>query len=381
MNKAPKKILAIALAAMLVLSLCLPAFATDILSSVPSYRLYTVTNGGGEIIRLKESYFQGEIVTIRAVPYDGFAFYTWETSDVTLSTLESDTTSFVMPAKEVVIGAVFAIKQTGEAQNVAVNFDTMGGSEIEPVSVEIGGTVAAPAANPVKQGYKFDGWYADATCTLPFDFATQIYATTFLYAKWAPVQEEPVAAPTNKFTDVKNGDWFYDSVMYVKNGGLMNGTTETTFAPNNNLTRAMLVTVLYRLEGSPDAAKAPFADVKAGSYYEKAVAWAQANGIVNGYTATTFGPDDNITREQIATIMHRYASFKKYDVSVGESTNILSYDDSTSVASYAIASVQYAVGSGLMKGKTEKTLNPKDNATRAEIAVILNRFIEANKAQ
>ena len=379
MYKAPKKILAIALAVMLALSLCLPAFATDIMSALPTYKLYTVTNGGGDIIRLKEAYYPGELVTLRAVPYDGFAFYTWESDDVTFITLESDTTTFIMPAKEVVVGAIFGIKQTGQAETVTVNFDTMGGSEIEPVNVEVGGTVTAPAANPEKQGYKFDGWYADATCTLPFDFATQLYASTFIYAKWAPVQAEPVQTPSNKFTDVKSGDWFYDSVMYVKNGGLMNGTTETTFAPNNNLTRAMLVTVLYRLEGSPEAAKAPFSDVKAGSYYEKAVAWAQANGIVNGYTATTFGPDDNITREQIATIMHRYASFKKYDVSVGENTNILSYDDSDSVASYAIESVQYAVGSGLMKGKTETTLNPKDNATRAEIAVILNRFIEANK--
>lgn len=380
MNKAPKKILAIALAAMLALSLCLPAFATDILSSLPTYKLYTVTNGGGDIVRIKEAYYPGELVTLKAVPYDGFAFYTWESDDVTFITLESDTTTFIMPAKEVVVGAIFGIKQTGEAQTVAVNFDTMGGSEIEPVNVEIGGTVSAPA-NPVKQGYKFDGWYSDATCTLPFDFATQIYASTFVYAKWAPVQTEPVQAPSNNFTDVKSGDWFYDSVMYVKNGGLMNGTTATTFAPASNLTRAMLVTVLYRLEGSPEAAKAPFEDVKAGSYYEKAVAWAQANGIVNGYTAKKFGPDDNITREQIATIMHRYASFKKYDVSAGESTNILSYEDSASVSEYAISAVQYAVGSGLMKGKTETTLNPKDNATRAEIAAILNRFIEANKAQ
>ena len=380
MNKAPKKIFAIVLAAMLVLSLGLPAFATDIMSSLPTYKLYTVTNGGGDIIRLKEAYYPGELVTLRAVPYDGFAFYTWESDDVTFLTLESDTTTFIMPAKGVTVGAIFGIKQTGQAETVAVNFDTMGGNEIEPVNVEVGGTVTPPQTNPVKQGYKFDGWYADATCTMPFDFATQIYTSTFVYAKWAPVQAEPVTVK-NPFKDVKSGDWFYNSVMYVKNGGLMNGTTETTFAPNNNLTRAMLVTVLYRLEGSPEAAKAPFDDVKAGSYYEKAVAWAQANGIVNGYTATTFGPDDNITREQIATIMHRYAQFKKYDVSVGESTNILSYEDSAAVSEYAIASVQYSVGSGLMKGKTEKTLNPKDNATRAEIAVILNRFIEANKGQ
>ncbi len=107
--------------------------------------------------------------------------------------------------------------------------------------------------------------------------------------------------------------------------------------------------------------------------------WAEKNGIANGISKTKFAPDQNITREQIAAIMHRYAQYKGYDVSVGENTNILSYDDFDSISEYAIASMQWAVGSGLIKGKSESTLNPLDNATRAEIAAILHRFIEANK--
>ena len=115
------------------------------------------------------------------------------------------------------------------------------------------------------------------------------------------------------------------------------------------------------------------------AYYANAVVWAKQNGIVNGVSKTEFAPNDNITREQIAAIMHRYADFKGHDVSVGENTNILSYDDVHHVSEYAIGAMQYAVGSGLIKGKTEATLNPLDNATRAEIAAILHRFIEANK--
>ncbi len=184
----------------------------------------------------------------------------------------------------------------------------------------------------------------------------------------------------NKFTDLSDDAWYSDSAKYVLENGLMKGVTDTTFAPNENLTRAMLVTVLYRAENEPATNRSiPFSDVDTGAYYASAVSWAKQNGIVNGVTETEFAPNDNITREQIAAIMHRYAQYKGYDVSVGENTNILSYDDFDSISEYAIASMQYACGSGLIKGKSESTPNPLDNATRAEIAAILHRFIEVNK--
>jgi len=184
-----------------------------------------------------------------------------------------------------------------------------------------------------------------------------------------------------EFVDVHHVDhWSEKSVDFVHILGLMNGTSENHFSPDVHLTRAMLVTVLYRAEGEPEITNdKSFADVENGSYYEKAVAWAKANGIVNGVTETEFAPNDNITREQIAAIMHRYAQYKGYDVSVGENTNILSYDDFDSISEYAIVSMQYACGSGLIKGKSDTTLNSLDNATRAEIAEILHRFIVANK--
>lgn len=183
----------------------------------------------------------------------------------------------------------------------------------------------------------------------------------------------------NPFNDVDESAWYYGNVKYAVTNGLIRGTSETTFAPSGNLTRAMLVTIIYRAEGEPDVnGSISFADVSVGGYYANAVAWAKQNDIVSGIDENRFAPDENITREQIATIIHRFAKYKGYDVSVGENTNILSYTDAEDVSGFATAAMQYAVGSEIMKGKTESTLNPKDNATRAEFAAVLQRFIEAN---
>ena len=156
---------------------------------------------------------------------------------------------------------------------------------------------------------------------------------------------------------------------------MMNGTSKTTFGPNDSTTRGMIVTVLYRLENEPSAAAASFTDVVSGQYYTDAVAWANANGIVTGYGNGKFGPNDVVTREQLAAILYRYAQCKKYDVSVGEDTNILSYADAQSVSAYAIPAMQWACGAGIVNGANGK-LNPQNNATRAEVAAILMRFCE-----
>ena len=143
----------------------------------------------------------------------------------------------------------------------------------------------------------------------------------------------------------------------------------------------MFAAVLYRAEGEPQVdGSVPFADVPADAYYEKAVLWAVQNGIVNGVSETEFAPDQWIQREQIAAMMHRLAKVKGYDVSVGEDTNLLSYEDAERISEYAIPSMQYAVGSGMINGKTETMLAPGDHATRAEIAAILRRFSETNHA-
>ena len=146
------------------------------------------------------------------------------------------------------------------------------------------------------------------------------------------------------------------------------------------MTRAMMVTVLYRMEKEPAVNRSvPFADVEMDEYYANAVTWAEQNGITEGYSETEFAPYDSITREQIAAIMFRYAKFKGYDISVGENTNILSYEDYDQISEYAIPAMQYAVGSGMIVGRTEATLNPLESASRVEIAAMLHRFTESNK--
>lgn len=179
-----------------------------------------------------------------------------------------------------------------------------------------------------------------------------------------------------KFNDVSANDWFASAVDYVTGKGMMNGTADNTFSPKANTTRGMVVTVLYRLENQPSTSAASFTDVASGAYYANAVAWANANGIVSGYGSGKFGPNDQVTREQLAAILYRYAQYKKYDVSVGEDTNILSYDDAQSISSYAIPAIQWACGAGVVTGKSGSKLDPKGNATRAEVAAMLMRFCE-----
>ena len=179
-----------------------------------------------------------------------------------------------------------------------------------------------------------------------------------------------------KFNDVSANDWFASAVDYVTGKGMMNGTADNTFSPKANTTRGMVVTVLYRLENQPSTAAASFTDVASGAYYANAVAWANANGIVSGYGSGKFGPNDKVTREQLAAILYRYAQYKKYDVSVGEDTNILSYNDAQSISSYAIPAIQWACGAGVVTGKSGNKLDPKGNATRAEVAAMLMRFCE-----
>ena len=181
------------------------------------------------------------------------------------------------------------------------------------------------------------------------------------------------AAGNPRFDDVRPADWFYSSVETVCGKGLMTGTTTRTFRPELPVTRGMLVTILYRLENYPKTASgSPFADVAAGSYYEKAIRWAAANKIVTGYDAAHFGPGDALTREQLAAILYRYAEAMGYDVSSGLSHTL--YADAAEVSGYAQTAVDWAIAEGFLKGKDGWKLCPKSAATRAELAVILTRF-------
>ena len=177
------------------------------------------------------------------------------------------------------------------------------------------------------------------------------------------------------FPDVAEGDWFYDAVRYAYETGLMDGVGDSLFAPNSETTRAQLVTILYRLAGEPEpGGDSGFSDVAAGIWYTDAVAWAAANGIVNGVSETEFAPGKDITREQLATILFRYAESKGYDVSTR--ADLSAYPDADQIQSYAAESVAWAVAEGLIQGFEDNTLRPAGNATRAQIATILMRFCE-----
>ena len=176
------------------------------------------------------------------------------------------------------------------------------------------------------------------------------------------------------FADVRESDWFYEDVAFAYENGLFAGTSDTTFSPNASMTRAMLVTVLYRLEGQPAVnGRSGFSDVQYNGYYEDAVTWAADNGIVNGTSTTTFSPNANVTREQMAAILYRYAQHKKYNTAASSGLN--GFTDHASVSGYAAASLEWAVAEKLVNGSAGK-LMPTGNATRAQVAAILHRFVE-----
>lgn len=192
---------------------------------------------------------------------------------------------------------------------------------------------------------------------------------------FALIVDETVKA---NFADVAADAWYADAVQYVYENGMMSGTSETTFSPDLTTTRGMIVTILYRLEGSPDLSNEnlgyPYADVDANAYYADAVYWARQNGIVSGMSAEQFAPNNAITREQMAAILYRYAQFKGYDVSVKADLSV--YTDAAQVSTYATDAMAWANGAQLITGTSQTTLTPAGNATRAQVATILMRFCE-----
>jgi len=184
----------------------------------------------------------------------------------------------------------------------------------------------------------------------------------------------PVAAMADEpmnFTDVSPSDWYYTVVKFAYENGLMGGTGENTFAPDATLSRGTLMTVLHRMEGSPAAAGEGFKDVADGEWYADAIVWAKSVGLAAGLTADTFGPNEKLTREQLAVFMWRYAQWKNIDVSVGENTNILSYEDAFTISDWAYGALQWACGVGLLGGVGDGKLDPQGTATRAQLAAIM----------
>ena len=188
------------------------------------------------------------------------------------------------------------------------------------------------------------------------------------------------AANKVQFSDVRATDWFYESVQYVCAHGIMNGSGADSFAPQEKTTRGMVVTMLYRYEGSPlVSVQCPFQDVAAGKYYRSAVVWAAENQIVGGLGGNRFGPDEAVTREQLAAILYRYANYKGYDTQKSE--GLVKFTDRNDIGSYAVNAMKWAVAEGLLSGVSATELQPKGFAIRAQVAAIFMRFSESVAAE
>lgn len=329
---------------------------------------YAENSGSGE-------YSEGETVTIKAGERSGYKFSGWTTDDsVQFADSKSAETTFTMPSKAVTVTANWTKSSGGNGGgggNVryTVSFETNGGNDIASKTVTRNSVIKEPET-PIKDGFDFEGWYTDKGLKTKYDFTEKVTKNFTLYAKWT---EKDNGEWKNPFTDVKENDWFYDSVKYAYENDLMKGISNTEFAPDSDVTRAMFVTVIYRMENEPQTGKCAFTDVESGSYYENAVAWTNENGIVSGISEDCFAPNEPITREQMAAIIYRYAAFKGYDITTSSNT---SYTDNDNISDYAKDAVIWAAEKYVMTGNTDGSFAPKANTTRAQTASVFMRMVE-----
>ena len=345
----------------------------------PGTQLYTITfdtNGhGSESVPNMTTNNYGKLSSLPTLDNDGsYQFIGWYTEKSGGTKVAENETSF---NENTTLYAHWNYTGGGGGGGGSVttkytlSFDTNGGSAIAKVTKAKGTTVDLGQYVPTREGYTFAGWYSDEALTQKVT-SVKLNGNTTVYAKWT----ENAVTPTLPFTDVKSGDWFYEAVQYVYDKGMMTGVSADRFAPASTTTRGMIVTILYRLENEPAVSGgSAFTDVENGAWYADAVAWAAANDIVNGTSATTFAPNSPITREQMATMLYRFAQYKGMDV-VTLQEHLTGYPDGDQVSDYAIPAMNWAVGQGLIAGMENGTLVPQGSATRAQVATILMRFCE-----
>lgn len=258
-----------------------------------------------------------------------------------------------------------------------LTFETNGGDSMQAIRAARGKTLDLSAYTPMRDGYDFGGWYADKALTQRIT-EIKLSGSKTVYADWKKREPNEPDAVKNPFADVNAGDWFYRDVLFSYEKGLMSGMDAAAFAPYANTTRAQIAVIFYRMEGSPAVeGENSFTDVVRGSgtaWFYDAVTWAQQNGIMGGYGNSSFAPNDPITREQLAAIFYRYAQYKGYDTTQGGMA-IREFDDYESISDYAMGAMAWAVNTGLVKGDSN-LLYPKGTATRAEIAALFHRFAE-----
>lgn len=394
-------------------------------------RLYTVTvtAGNGGTVSGGGLFEDGSTVFVTASANSGYEFVRWTENGVEVSTSESY--SFELTADRD-LTAVFRVRSTGgggtttptyTSRTLSSNGVTLSGSGIHRNAHLTATTGGLHEAGTCKSCDQIRAWQ-DAgrvlsicdvslsqgfrgTVTITFPVSSDYNGKTLtvvhclkneLETYQATVtngtirvtvdslspfailgtKENPDAGLRNPFADISEGNWFYNAVMYVYRNGLMAGTSGTTFDPDGITTRGQIVTILWRMAGSPQVDYLmDYFDVDSTAYYGEAIRWATAEGIASGYGNGLFGPDDPITREQFAVILHRYARHMGYDVSIGEDTNLLSYTDAFTVSDFAVSALQWACGAGIIHGTGDgSTLTPQGEATRAQTAIIVMRFCQ-----
>ena len=343
----------------------------------PAWRVIVKPSSHGDVWVNDRYANYGEYVKIYVDPDTGYylsnlTVTTVNGSNIDVWRVESNVYEFKMPADRVVVDADFAYTPSeyrvyiANTEHGTVSVDTRYAEEGEWVYITV---------NP-DAGYRL----SDLTVTRPSGNTVKVEhvrGNVFRFAMpgvRVTVDAEFVRT-TMPFTDVSRGQWFYDAVSFVYWRDLMDGVTSTQFAPDATTTRAMVVQILYRMAGSPTVrGSSPFYDVSNGAWYADAVIWAEANDIVNGMTTTTFAPNTAVTREQLATMLYRYAQYRHYNTSAGANTNILSYYDANRISEYAFSALQWACGEGIMDGTGTGYLSPQGQATRAQLAAMLMRF-------
>ena len=341
------------------------------------YAVTVLTDGNGTASASKIYAVADDTVTLTATPDSGYHFERWE---VVSGGVTVENNAFTMPAQPVTVKAIFDRNSSGSSSYTITTPDAEHGTVAASPSRASSGTTVTITVTP-DEGYELgelivtdaNGDEVDLTRESATKYTIEMPRSRVTVAA-SFVESAPEPLP---FDDVDDGDWFADAVRFVYENGMMNGTGDTTFAPDATTSRSMIVTILYRLEGEPVVDDAmDFSDVAGDAWYTDAVRWAAGEGIVGGYGNGLFGSDDAVTREQLAAILYRYAVYKGYDVSIGEDTNLLSYDDFEDLSEYAIPAMQWACGTGIVNGTSESTLTPQGEAERAQVAAMLMRFCE-----
>ena len=326
-----------------------------------TYTITITTESGGTASASLATAAAGTEITLTATPSEGYHFKEWQviSGDVTI-----EDNKFSMPEGNVEVKAIFEKDDPPAPTEYTVTFDGNGGTaSVDSMTTTDHKLTSLPDAS--RSGYRFDGWYTQASGGTEITTDTVFSANITLYAHWTKVYENP-------FTDVHEEDWFYEDTMFVYEHGLMIGDGDGTFRPDGSLTRAEMVQVLYNWAGKPEVTgTSPFSDVPNDAWYAKPVIWAANGGVVNGIGEGKFAPEDSVTREQLAAMLYRYAGEP-------ETSGVLTdFADGDAVSEYAVNAVKWAVQHDILRGDgTPRSLRPTDGIKRSEVAAMLHRYLD-----